>query len=439
MEKTQVTEIVRHTDGSEFLRLQQVHVTVQRGPDKGKKFVMEAPRMLIGTGPECDLRLSDSSVSRAHLELRATERGMQVRDLDSTNGTLQGGMLLRDGIITGQVTLEVGESRVRIKPLDETVEIPLSTRTEVAGLLGQSQQMRQVFALLERVAESSLTVLLEGESGTGKDVAAQALHALSGRAAGPLVIVDCGAIPATLIDSEIFGHEKGAFTGAATTHVGALEAADRGTLFIDEIGELPLALQPRLLRFLENQQVKRIGANRYQQVDVRVIAATNRNLLAEVEEGRFRQDLFFRLSAMRIEMPSLRERPEDILLLARHFAEELQHDPDAVITESVASLLVSHSWPGNVRELRNMVERLALLPELAVRDLEGELAADPQPHLGSLARLPFHEARRRWQDLFERQYLSVHIAQSNGKVAQAAQQAGLPRQTFYRLMHRHGI
>ena len=439
MEKTLVTEIVRHTDGSEFLRLQRFFITVQRGPDKGQKFLMETPRICIGTGPECELRLTDSSISRAHLEIRATEQGLVIRDLDSTNGTLQGGLLVREAVVTGQVTLELGESRVRIKPLDDTIEIPLSMKQEVAGLLGKSQQIRRVFALLEQVADSAMTVLLEGESGTGKDVAAQALHALSKRAAGPLVIVDCGAIPPSLIDSEIFGHEKGAFTGASDTHIGALEAANGGTLFIDELGELPLALQPRLLRFLENQQVKRIGANRYRQVNVRVVTATNRNLLEDVEEGRFRQDLYFRISAMRIQLPPLRERPEDILMLARHFAEELHHDPDAVISDSVANLLVSHTWPGNVRELRNMVERITLLPDLAVEDLKQSAAAEPTPHLGSLAALPFHEARRRWQDLFERQYLGIHISLSEGKVAQAAKSADLPRQTFYRLMHRHGL
>ncbi len=439
MEKTQVTQIVKTKDGDEALLLQRVFIAVQSGPDKGKKFLMETPCIRIGTGPECELQLSDSSVSRAHLEIKATHLGLMIRDLDSTNGTLQGGLIIKEAMVTGTVTLEVGESRIRIKPLDESIEIPLSMKTSVGGLMGQSQQMRQIFAILERVAPSSMTILLEGESGTGKDVAAQAIHALSGRVGAPMVIVDCGAIPHTLIESEIFGHEKGSFTGASSTHIGAFEAADGGTLFIDEIGELPLTLQPRMLRLLENQQVKRIGAAHYRKVDVRVIAATNRNLLVEVDEGRFRQDLYFRVSVMKILMPSLRERPEDILMLAHHFAEELHQDPHVVFPEDIASLLTSHAWPGNVRELRNMVERLTLLPDLAVEDLKGQGAADPKPHVGALAELPFHEARRRWQDLFERQYLSIHMAKSEGKVARAAQSANLPRQTFYRLMRRHGL
>jgi transcriptional regulator with GAF, ATPase, and Fis domain len=244
------------------------------------------------------------------------------------------------------------------------------------------------------------------------------------------------------MESELFGHERGAFTGAHEARAGALQAADGGTLFLDEVGELPPELQPKLLRFLETQEVRPLGKTAYQKVSVRLIAATNRRLAQEVKEGRFRQDLFFRLSVVRVELPPLRVRPEDILLLAYAFAESGQRDPRTIITDDIAALLTSHAWPGNVRELRNVVERITVLPELAIASLRDEscgAAAAGAPTIGSLLRLPFHEARRRWQDLFERQYLSAQVQRAGGVISHAAAAAGLPRQTFHRLLRQHGL
>jgi len=441
MDEILVTKLVQRPDGTEHLVLRQARVAVKRGPDKGRQLVVDRPRVRIGTAPDCDLQLSDEAVSRYHLELRATDRGYLLRDLGSTNGTRAGGLQLVEALITEPVLLELGSTRLQFSPSDDSVEIPLSPRGSFGGLLGQSRQMRQVFAILERVAPSRSTILLEGESGTGKEVAAQAIHQASQHAEGPFVVVDCGAIPATLIESELFGHEKGAFTGAEHGRKGALEQADGGSVFLDEVGELPTELQPRLLRFLESQEVKPIGSSRHRKVDVRIIAATNRNLTVEVSEGRFRQDLFYRLSVVRVELPSLRERPEDIVLLARHFAELLDKDPRAVVAPEISGLLMAYSWPGNVRELRNVVERVSLLPELATQLLQesSEASPAPAPTIGSLASLTFHEGRRRWQDTFERQYLAAQMARSDNVVKSAAESSQLPRQTFHRLLRKHGL
>ena len=441
MDPIAATKLVQRPDGTEQLLLRQARITVKRGPDRGKTLAVDRPRVRIGTAPDCELPLTDESVSRYHLALEATEQGYVLRDLGSTNGTHMAGIQLVQAVITGPVVIELGQTRLHIAPSDDNIEIPLSPRGSFGGLLGQSLKMRQVFAILERVADGRTTVLLEGESGTGKEVAAQAMHQMSSRREGPFVVVDCGAIPPTLIESELFGHARGAFTGAQQARVGLLEQSHGGTLFLDEVGELPLEMQPRLLRFLESQEVKPVGDSQHRKVDVRVLAATNRRLLVEVNEGRFRQDLFYRLSVVCVEMPPLRDRPEDVVLLARHFAEALGKDPDRVIAPDIASLLAAYAWPGNVRELRNVVERVAVLPELATRLLEqtAEDAGAAPPTIGGLVNLPFHEARRRWQDTFEQQYLATLLTRSGNVVKRAAEMADLPRQTFHRLLRQHGV
>ena len=441
MEDTPATQTIRKPDGSESLVLRRALVTVLKGPDRGAELLVDRPRTRIGTGGECDLVLGDPAVSRRHAEISVEERGFVLRDLDSTNGTLLGGARLGEVVLTGPATLVLGGTTVRFEPRDDTVEIPLSARGSFGGLIGQSLAMRRVFAVLEQVAPSDSTILLTGETGTGKEVAAEAIHHHSPRRDGPLVVVDCGAIPATLIESELFGHERGAFTGAQESRRGALEQADGGTLFLDEVGELPPELQPRLLGFLERQQVKRIGAPQPRQVSVRVIVATNRALAHEVKKGTFRRDLYYRMAVVQVELPPLRERPEDVLLLAHHFAEAFARDPRSILSDEIAALLVAHRWPGNVRELRNVVERLAVVPDEALGALRQGIGAEDgsPPGIGQLVQLPFHEARRRWQDLFERQYINALLDEAGRVVTHAATRAGLPRQTFHRLMRRHGL
>lgn len=439
------TTLIDRPDGSQTLLLRQAHLTVIKGPDRGAELVLDRPSVQVGTGPECSLRLTDPAVSRCHLELRATDDGFLLRDLGSTNGTLLGEAYVREMLLAGPVTLKLGDSTLQVAPSPETIELEVSRRNRFGSLIGVSTPMRRTFALLEGVASTDATVLLEGQSGTGKELAAEAIHSASSQADGPFVVVDCTTIPKDLAESELFGHEQGSFTGATQARIGAFEQADGGTLLLDEVGDLPPQVQPRLLRFLETQQVKRVGASQRRHVNVRVIAATHRNLLEDVDQGRFRSDLYYRLAVVRIELPPLRDRPEDIPLLAHHFAEQFARDPRTLISEQIGALLASYHWPGNVRELRNTVERLAVIPKQALHSLKAQVGTAPPsssseaPGIGALANLPFHEARLEWQQVFERQYLAIQLQRADNVVAHAAERAGLPRQSFHRLLRRQGI
>jgi len=431
--------VIRQPDGTESLLLRQAHLSVVKGPDQGLTMELTNRRVLLGTGRDCDLQLTDGGVSRHHLELRATEQGYLLRDLDSTNGTLLGGVRLVRAILTDATLFTIGSTTLRLDPCDVMVEIPLSRRGVFGRLLGQSTAMREVFALLESVAATDTTVLLEGESGTGKELAAEAIHEASPRRHMPFVILDCGAMPEHLVESELFGHERGAFTGADQAREGAAEQANGGTIFLDEVAEIPLPLQPRLLRFLENRQVKRLGATRHRRVNVRVIAATNRLLANETREGRFRADLFHRLSVVRIEMPALRHRPDDILLLAYHFAKQFAADPGELLPGAIEKLLLAYHWPGNARELRNAIERIAIAPDDGAELLRSGKERSPALQVDSLLELPFHEARQQCQESFERRYLEIHLQRVGGVVARVAEEVELPRQTVYRLLKRHGL
>jgi two-component system response regulator GlrR len=323
----------------------------------------------------------------------------------------------------------------------ESNKLPLSEHTRFGSLVGTSVAMRGCFALLERAATRDVTVLLEGETGTGKSQAAQALHQASARRDKPFLVVDCGAIPSNLLESELFGHEKGAFTGAVGRREGAFEEAQGGTIFLDEIGELPAELQPKLLRVLESREIRRVGSNTWQPVDVRLIAATHRDLRAEVNAGRFRSDLFFRLAVLRIPMPSLRQRPEDLPLMVEQILSSLRADPErtgALRTPEFIARLQHAAWPGNVRELRNYLERCLVFEEvLAISEEEkevrpsGALEVDPSQ--------PYAEQRRLFTDDFERRYLRALLERHQGKVALAATAAGVDRVHLYRLLRRHGI
>jgi transcriptional regulator with PAS, ATPase and Fis domain len=309
---------------------------------------------------------------------------------------------------------------------------------EFGAAIGVSPAMRHLFAVLERAAQSDVTVLLEGESGVGKEVLARAIHTRSQRAGGPFVTVDCGAIPSSLIESELFGHERGAFTGATHARSGVFEQADGGTIFLDEIGELPLDLQPKLLRAIEAREVRPVGANAARAVDVRIVAATNRRLAEAAASGEFRRDLFYRLAVARIVVPPLRERREDILPLARSFVRAATRDACAELPADFAALLGSYAWPGNVRELRNVVERWALLGVRDARTLFDEAGKVTAGELEDLSHLPYHEARRVVLERFERQYLPKVLSDAGGVVARAAAHAQVARPSFYRMLERLG-
>ena len=438
-EVTLVTRVINRSDQSPALQVRRATLKVVKGADKGVEKDFHQYGVVIGTSPECDLILSDPSVSRRHCEIVPEEAGFRLRDLGSMNGTFVADLLVKDVFLRKNEEIIIGNTRIRFALLKQSEEYPLSSKTSLGRMQGRSLALRQVFAVLERVAASESIILLEGESGTGKDLAAETVHSLSSRRQKPFVVVDCGAMKSTLVESELFGHRKGSFTGADRDHSGAFESAEGGTVFLDEIGELDPALQPKLLRLLEKREVRRLGENQYRPVDIRLIAATNRDLGAEVKAGRFREDLFFRISVVRVRMPPIRERREDIGMLARGFVQQLNPnvDPMEIVNEQVLALFHNHDWPGNVRELRNVVERLLLFPdrpESAIQQMgtETDQSAD-------LMNLPFHEARNKWVDRFERAYLSTLLDSAGGVVSQAAKIAEIPRQTFYRLMSKHRL
>ncbi|HZO14858.1 MAG TPA: sigma 54-interacting transcriptional regulator [Polyangiaceae bacterium] len=429
---------------SEVVRLKRVVAEVTGGPDKGLTIALGASDAFVGSGADCDLCLTDAYVSRRHVRIRPSDTGVKVIDLGSRNGTYFSGarfneiLLQQDGVVTlGSTTLSL---RLESQPL----EVALSSRTSFGRAAGSSASMRALFALLDQAASRDVTVLLEGDSGTGKDVLALSIHQESARREGPFVIVDCGSIPPNLIESELFGHERGAFTGAVASREGAFEQAHGGTIFLDEVGELPLELQPKLLRALEARSFRRVGGAKNISVDVRVVAATNRRLKEAVRRGQFRADLFYRLAVVYIKVPSLRERPDDIAPLAEMFLQRALDDEEARLPPDLLPLLTAYEWPGNVRELRNVVERFATFQRADRRLLFDHGGApstrSPGPGLGDphwLATLPYHEARREALDAFHREVLPL-VIQRAGSITLAAKQLDMPRASIYRILRRLG-
>ncbi|RMH38912.1 MAG: FHA domain-containing protein [Deltaproteobacteria bacterium] len=398
--------------------------------------------IVVGAGRDCDLILDDPQVSRRHAELRATPEGVFVRDLGSTNGTFWQGSRVTEAVIPVGATVTFGATAVRIVPA-EVPSVPPSPRRRFGGLVGRSLAMRELFAVLELAAPTDATVLIEGESGTGKELAARAIHDHSPRAHVPLVVVDCSAVTDTLLDSHLFGHVRGAFTGAVADRKGAFVEASGGTLFLDELGELSLPSQAKLLRALEDQTVQPVGSDRRIAVDTRVVAATNRDLARMVEEGTFRFDLFYRLAVVHARIPALRERPEDIPELVAHFYEGRGVDPGPIDGPNLDKLQ-RYAWPGNVRELRNVLERAWALSGprgAAFRDLRLFLGtADAAPPAEFIdTSLPFKDAKERWVDGFERRYLAAVYAQYDRNITRAAEHAGINRRHFRELLRKHGI
>jgi len=424
--------------GDERLRIPGFRLSVVRGPNKGLEHRASRAEIIVGTQAASDLVLTDQTVSRSHLSLEAVPDGFRLRDLGSTNGTFVAGVRVVEAYVKPGAEIEVGETRLRFQTLSDPLEIPLYHGDRFGPMLGHSTPMRQLFALLERAAKSDATVLVLGETGTGKDLAAEAVHQASPRANGPFVVLDCSAIPESLIESELFGHEKGAFTGANDKRVGVFESADGGTVFLDEIGELPLQLQPKLLRVLERRVVRPVGSNVQREVDVRVIAATNRDLRAEVNRGQFREDLFFRLSVITARIPALRERAEDLPLLARFFLGQVAPG-EKELPEGLEQRLAAHRWPGNVRELRNTVERaVALGGAWAFSDGPREAVGNEQP-LEVDATIPFKEAKQRLIERFERPYLDQLLKLNAGNVSAASRQAGIDRVHLLKLLRRYSL
>ncbi|MBX3185721.1 MAG: sigma 54-interacting transcriptional regulator [Labilithrix sp.] len=427
-------EVPTHTvaERATSLRLRAVELRVTAGPDVGRTARLDRPSFVVGGGESADLRLTDRAISREHLRITLDAEGVRVRDEGSKNGTFIGGARVRDMVMTEDFALTLGGT-VLLFTMQSEVVLPLSAGDRFGDAIGTSPAMRHLFANLERFAATDFTVLLEGESGVGKDLIAQSIHARSARTEGPFVVLDCSAIPENLIESELFGHERGAFTGADRARTGAFELAHGGTLFLDEIGELPLELQPKLLRALEQREIRPIGGNDVRHVDVRVIAATNRKLGEAARVGTFRSDLFYRLAVLRVSVPPLRERAEDILPIARAMLRATTGDPLADFGGAFASMLCAYAWPGNVRELRNVVERYAAVgAEGIFGGIENALPSDDD----RLAELSYQEAKKIVMDRFEDAYVPRVLARADGVISRAAELAGVARPSFYRMLER---
>jgi transcriptional regulator with GAF, ATPase, and Fis domain len=447
------TEVI-YRQNRPLLLLRSATLRVTSGVDLGQAIAVSLHRVRVGKASDNDLVLSDPKVSRHHLELRVEDHGLVVRDLDTTNGTYFKGARIQAVVLEPGAELRLGQTVVRLEPGEE-VAAEVGASPTFGELVGASPAMQQLYGLLATLAPSDVTVLIEGETGTGKELVAEELHRRSPRRQHVFCVVDCGAMPASLIESELFGHVRGAFTGAITDREGTFERADGGTIFLDEIGELPLELQTRLLRVLEGRQIRRIGDSRQRPVDVRVVAATNCDLEQQMRRGGFRKDLFYRLAVVRIVLPPLRERVEDIPALARHFLWRTGcADADQILTPEVIRVLKSRQWPGNVRELRNAVERAVLFA-----DSGSASAVRGEPHLpqgnasaGSdvlcgiaqglppaLFDQPYKVAKERLNREFEEEYLLRMCRQHGRNISKMAEQAGIDRRMVRKLLDKHGV
>ena len=440
-----LTEVIRTGETPVGLKVRRALLR----PPSGEPLSSAAERITVGSREGNDLVLDDATVSRCHAEITREPDGFRLRDLDSTNGTRVNGVRVVEAYLGEEATLTFGGAAVRFAVAQEQEEVPLHPEPRFGRLVGDSVAMRTLFAQLDRLARSAATVLVLGESGTGKELIAEAVHEHSARAKKPFVVVDCGAIPPELVESELFGHERGAFTGAAQERKGAFEAADGGTLFLDEIGELPLNVQPKLLRALERRQVKRVGADQHRPVDVRFIAATHRDLRRAVNQGAFREDLFFRLAVALVRVPPLRERTEDLPLLLQHLWGEtfraLGLEPRPFTAPSAETLrhLGSLPWEGNVRELRNFVERSVALSgalDTSKLDLSGAGARGGEAAAAAVRHdLPYREAKDAWLEIFEKSYLSRRLEQASGNVSQVAREADMDRAHLIKLLKKYAV
>jgi transcriptional regulator with PAS, ATPase and Fis domain len=418
----------------------ELQLSVIKGPDAG--LAATGACNSIGTSPENSLVLTDEAVSQRHCKVMLTDDGIRICVLGSSRCVQVGNCRVRDATFQGGVTLQLGQSVVAIAPRGDE---PEQNVMRFGKLLGSSATMRALFVDLSRIARTDLSLLVQGETGTGKDLVASSVHAASPRARGPFVVFDCAGVAPSLAESELFGHERGAFTGAVTAHLGVFEQANGGTIFLDEIGELPRTLQPKLLRVLEKRQVRRLGDCKNVPIDVRVISATNRNLRSEVKRGNFREDLYYRLTGAQVNVPPLRERLDDLEPLAEALlATKQQAHRLSDLPPHTWGRFKAHRWPGNVRELRNAVERALIQPDQALdtdATAEPSAAAGPAfPILDERGKVaPLHDARRNTAHALESAYLKHVLGQASGNVTRAAAMANISRQMLHRLMSKHRI
>jgi transcriptional regulator with GAF, ATPase, and Fis domain len=451
---------IHYVDGRpQSLRLRRCKLLIREGDDEREATFDAKSEITVGAMDDNDLVLRDDTVSRYHCKIVQEGESYVLLDLDSTNGSFINRVRIREAFLKPNCTISLGKTNIKFLPIDERVRVLPSARNAYGEMIGQDVKIREIFGVLEKISPTDTTVVIEGETGTGKEVVARSIHRTSLRADQPFMVFDCSAVPENLIESELFGHEKGSFTGAIMTRQGLFELANGGTIFLDELGELSLDLQPKLLRVLEQREVKRVGSNRSIKVDVRVIAATNRDLEQEVAASRFREDLYYRLTVVRIKIPALRERPDDIPLLAQHF---LTNHPAnrgvdgrlriTGISPAAMDAFMEYGWPGNVRELLNVIERAVSFTDGDVIDLEDlpeylsgvtadELRAGADQRSDHVADVdvPFKEAKERWVASFEREYIVGLLRKNDGNISHAAREADIDRKYFRKLMRKYNI
>jgi transcriptional regulator with GAF, ATPase, and Fis domain len=414
---------------------------VLSGAEKGLKKPF-TQRLTIGKAPDNDVVLTSAEVSRHHCEVTRVREGLRIRDLKSTNGTFVESARVQEAIVPAGSLIKVGTVEIAFRPNLDVLDVEPLESSIFAGAVAESPSMRRIFRVLDGVAKTDATVLLEGETGTGKEVMARAVHEKSKRKDGPFVIVDCGAVSYSLIESELFGHERGAFTSAVATRQGAFELAHGGTLFLDEIGELPLDVQPKLLRVLETRELRRVGGNKTFISDVRIVAATKRDLEREVASGKFREDLYFRLAVVPVRLPPLRARREDIPLLVDTILQRMGADPSQVSARTL-HWLKQNDWPGNVRELRNLLERAVHISratgqeEIRLLDMPtGGEAEDPFPFIPGES---YRDMRARFDNELERRYLKWLLDRHHGNLSAAAREVQADRKHLLSLAKKHGL
>lgn len=448
------TQQIKLEETPEVISLRKCQLIIIEGDDKGLKYNLTKNITRIGKKEDNDLPLKDTTISRRHLEIEYKSDSFLLRDLNSTNGTYVNGTRVKEAYLVPGDRIKIGRTVLEFTAFDEKVKIEPSKKSEFGKMVGTSIKMRQIFTILERISPTLATVIIEGDTGTGKDLVAQAIHEHSPRRNHPYVVFDCSAVAPNLIESELFGHEKGAFTGAIKSRKGAFEEAKGGTIFLDEIGELSLDLQPKLLRALEQREIKRVGSNTPISIDVRVICATNKNLRREVEEGRFREDLYYRLSVVKIHLPSLNARPEDIEPLVERFLATSKFNmlgggklKVTKVDDEALKMLKRYHWPGNVRELLNIIERAVSFAEgdtltkshldFVFSEIEHE--EDYTERLVTSADIPFKDAKQRVLEIFEKEYLLDLLKRNEYNLSAAAREAKIDRKHIRNLLKKYDI
>lgn len=462
------TKIAYVNGRPQTLHLRKCKIVVLDDSGRAREHTFDQPVVTVGAMDDNDITIADDTISRYHCRIVQEESSYVIRDLGSTNGTFISGVRIREAFLEPGCEVRIGNSHVRFHSFDEEVQILPAPVEKCGDIIGRNVRMREIFGMIDKIAPTGATVVIEGETGTGKEVVAQSIHKLSTRKDKPFIVFDCGAVPESLIESELFGHEKGSFTGAIMTRQGLFEMAQGGTIFLDELGELSIDLQPKLLRVLEQREVRRVGSAKAIPVDVRIIAATNRVLEDEVRAGRFREDLFYRLSVVRILLPPLRERREDIPLLVRHFLDTHAYNRDANggkrmrgVSAAAMRALEDYHWPGNIRELVNVIERACSFADAETIELNdlpenvrGREARAGVPPLGSSAEavepegrmapshlrdMAFKEAKEEWISSFERDYIVALLQRNDNNISHAAREAEIDRKYFRKLMKKYEI